>query len=126
MGITHPTTIRDGLADYIATQVDIGSAAKLKIYNDLALTTLLAAFTLPDPSFGSASNGLITCGAITPVTASATGTAGGFSVTTSADVVVFQGDCGVAGSGAACILTTTSVISGTTLSVNSVTYAASV
>jgi hypothetical protein len=126
MGITHPTAIRNGLADYIASQVDGGSAAKLKIYNDIALTTLLATFTLPDPSFGSASGGLITCGSITPVTASATGTAGGFSVTDSSDTVVFKGDCGVAGSGAACILTTTSVTSGTTVTCNSLTYAAPV
>jgi hypothetical protein len=125
MGITHETATRDGLADYIATQVDSGTAGKLKIYNNVALTTLLATFALPHPSFGAASGGVITCGAITSVNASATGTAGGFSVTTSADVVIFKGDAGVAGSGAACILATTSVISGTPLSVNSLTYAAS-
>lgn len=127
MAITHTTTIRNGLCNYAVDAIDQGSGAgKLKIYSDTGLTTLLATFTLADPAFGSASSGQATASAITPVTASASGTALAFSVTDSDDVVIFQGDVGVAGSGASCILNTTTLVSGGTVSVNSFTYAAPV
>jgi len=127
MAITHSTTIRSGLCNYTVDALDQGAAAgKLKIYADTGLTTLLATFTLDDPAFGAASSGQATANAITPVNASATGTAVAFSATDSDDVVIFQGSCGVSGSGADCILNTTSIVNGSPLSVNSFTYAAPV
>lgn len=127
MGITHSTAIRNGLADLVVDSLDAGAAAgKLKIYSDTGLTTLLATFTLADPAFGAASSGQATASAITPITASASGTALAFSATDSDDVVKFQGDVGVSGSGAACILNTTAIVSGGALSVNTFTYAAPV
>jgi hypothetical protein len=105
MAITHSTTIRNGLCNYTVDALDQGSGAgKLKIYSDTGLTTLLATFTLADPAFGAASSGQATAAAITPITASASGTALAFS----------------------CILNTTTLVSGGSLSVNTFTYAAPV
>jgi hypothetical protein len=127
MAITHSTTIRNGLCNYTVDALDQGSGAgKLKIYSDTGLTNLLATFTLADPAFGAASSGQATAAAITPITASASGTALAFSATDSDNVVIFQGNVGVAGSGASCILNTTTLVSGGSLSVNTFTYAAPV
>lgn len=125
MSITHSPTVRNALANLIKTNVDASGAGKLKIYSG-ALSTLLATFSLPSPSFGSASSGTITANSITPITASATGTAQSFSVTDGSDNVVFQGTVGVAGSGADLILNTTSLVTGGAVSVSSFTYASPV
>jgi hypothetical protein len=120
MGITHETPVRNGICSYIDSQA--GSFPKLKIYTDLTLTTLLATFFTP--TFGTPASGTMAMGAITPVTASASGDAGAFALTDTADVVVYSGDCGVTGSGAAAILNTTTIVSGATISCNSLSYTA--
>ena len=125
MSITHSSTVRNALANLIQTNVDASGDGKLKIYSG-ALSTLLATFALPSPSFDSASSGTITANSITPITASATGTAQSFSVTDGSDNVVFQGTVGVAGSGADLILNTTSLVTGGAVSVSSFTYASPV
>jgi hypothetical protein len=120
--ITHPTPVRNTLADAIATLVDGGSGAgKLKIYS-ASFATLLATFTLPDPAFAAASSGKIVGDSISSTTGSATGTAAVFRVTDSADVECFAGTTGVAGSGADAILTSTAITSGAPTSCSKLEY----
>lgn len=66
---------------------------------------------------GSAGRG--TWNAITSVTAAATGTASFFRTLTGAGVVIDQGDVGLSGSNAACIVSTTAFTAGSTISVSS-------
>lgn len=65
-----------------------------------ATGTLLATATLPNPAFGSASSGVVTANAISPVTAAASGTPTWFRAFTSGGAAVFDGDVSLtAGSG---------------------------
>ena len=123
------------LADNFKTNVDIGSnAAVIDIRTgaqpadpDTAATgTLLGTLTMSDPSFGSATDanpgGRITASAITDdSSADATGTAGYFRMRatgTGADDVA-DGECGT--SGADLNFNTTSITSGSTISITSMT-----
>lgn len=72
MSLTLHDNVRNGMADAITTRIDSGAAAgRLRIYGggsgrpanpSVAITdqTLLAEFTLADPSFGAAAAGVIT------------------------------------------------------------------
>lgn len=99
--------VASACANAITTAADAGTAAHIKIYSgtepataDTALSgnTLLADFVLSDPSFGAASNGVITlAGTPKTVAAAASGTASFFRLLTSADVVILQGTVGTSG-----------------------------
>jgi hypothetical protein len=115
------------LANAITTRADAGAgAATLKIYSgsqpataDTAVTgTLLATFTLNDPSFGAASNGVITlAGTPKTVAASASGTAGYFRLEDSTGVDILDGSVGT--SGAELNLNTTTITSGVNVTITS-------
>lgn len=99
---------RSAAADAIRLLVDGGvGAGKLRIYDgsqpagpDTALSgqTMLAEFTLADPAFGAASNGVATL-ASTPrtTTGAAAGTAAWFRVLDSNNVAVMDGAVGTSG-----------------------------
>lgn len=121
-------------ADAVVDLLDAGNeAAQLRIYDGtppanvsaaLSSNTLLAALTMSDPAFGSASNGVATASAITSDTsADATGTASFFrlgSMNSGTFTPVIQGNVGT--SGADLNLSSTSITSGGTVSVSSLTY----
>lgn len=124
------------LADAFDDQVNIGStAATIAIYTasqpadpDTAVgaQTLLATLTFSDPAFGAATDanpgGLLTASAITSdSSADATGTAAWFRISatgTGADDVA-DGECGTSGSDLN--FNTTSITSGSTVSITSFT-----
>lgn len=120
--------------DAIVDLVDAGAGAgTLRIYDgtppadaDAALSsnTLLAQLTMSDPAFGAASDGTgeatVSASSITDdSSADATGTASFFRLLDSDANVVFQGTCGT--SDADLILDSTSISSGVTVSVSSLT-----
>lgn len=122
MTIAYSTTLRNARLDAITTAV--GNAGKLNIYNGTrpasggAATTLLAQFTLGSPFASAAASG----GPLSPtlpsnVSASNSGTATWFRVTTSGGTWVIDGD--VSTSGSDLNLTSTSITSGQTVSVTS-------
>jgi hypothetical protein len=114
------------------TQVstDIGTSGLIKIYDGVtggagtpttpttALTTqtLLATLTC-SATFGTATGGVLTANAITSATASASGTASFFRITTSGGTGVVQGS--VSTSGADLNLATTTISSGVTVAISS-------
>lgn len=123
------------MADTFDDQVNIGSTASVLDVRtgaqpadpDTAATgTLLATLTFSDPAFGAASDGapggLLTASAITQdSSADATGTAGYFRIRatgTGADDVA-DGECGT--SGADLNFNTTSITSGSAVSITSLT-----
>ena len=79
---------------------------------------ILVQFTLPSTAFGAASNGVATANAITGVTASNSGTATWMRVVGSDGTSVrWDGTVGEAGSGADCILSSTTITAGGSVSV---------
>lgn len=136
MTIKISTAARSALADAVAALIDGGSGAGvLRIYTgaqpagpDSAATgTLLAECTLNDPSFGAASSGTITLDvspAVSDSSANNSGTAGWFRLLTSTEAAgtglgVVDGSVGAAASGADLILSTTTITSGGTVTINS-------
>lgn len=119
---------RSAAADAIRLLVDAGTGAgKLRIYNgtqptgpDTAVSsqTLLAEFTLADPSFGAASNGVTTLqGTPRTTTGLAAGTASWFRVLDSNNVAILDGAVGT--SGADLNLNTTTISVGVNVEITS-------
>ena len=87
----------------------------------LSGNTLLAQLSFGATAFGSAANGVSTANAIASDTsADATGTASFFRAHNSSGTAVFQGTCGT--SNADLVLSSTSISSGGTVEVTSLTY----
>ena len=64
MAVTHPTTVRNGLADYVVDLIDAGAGAgtiEFQTSGDVEVATL----TFSDPAFGAASSGTATADTIT-------------------------------------------------------------
>lgn len=128
MAIQYSTTHRTNAMSTLNT--DIGASAQIIIYTGSAPAnvaasptgTLLVQFAGNAGGFGSASAGVLTASAIANATASGTGTAGYFRINTSGGTAVVQGTCGT--SGADMILTNTSINSGQTCSISSITVTA--
>jgi hypothetical protein len=78
MAVTHPTAVRNAIADLVVDRCDAGAAAgklKLRLSGTAAAPgTAAATLTLSDPAFGAASGGMATASAITSDT-NATGNA---------------------------------------------------
>lgn len=128
MAIQYSTTARTNSMTQLNT--DIGANAQIQIYTGSAPAnvgtaptgTLLVQFAGNAGGFGSASAGVLTAAAVANATASGTGTAGYFRINTSGGTAVVQGTCGT--SGADMILTNTSINSGQTCSLTSLTVTA--
>lgn len=108
-----------------AAVIDIRTGAQPADPDTAATGTLLVTLTMSDPAFGAATDGnpggLLTANAIADNTAVATGVAGYFrmrSTGTGADDVA-DGECGT--SGADLNFNTTSITSGSTVSITSMT-----
>ena len=124
MALTLSTTIRNSRMNAIRDALDAGSAAgKLLIYDGTrpatggTATTLLATFTLSDPSAPNAVDGVLTFSAIATVAASATGTASWARMVDSDDKFVCDMDAGT--EGADLVLTNDNLVSGSDVDVTS-------
>lgn len=120
------------MLDALTALMNAGGAGKLRIYSgtkptdvDTALSgnTLLIDFALNATAFAASTdanpNALATANSITGVNASATGTATFYRILNNAGTAIEQGTVGT--SGADCIITTTSVVSGAPCTVTSLT-----
>jgi hypothetical protein len=127
MALSYSTTIRNNMMDTITTAVS--TSGKLRIYSGsvpanvgtaLGAQVLLADLALSSTFAAGASGGVLTANSITSdSSADATGTASFFRLTTSGGTAVLQGTVGT--SGADLNLSTTSIVSGATVSVTSFT-----
>jgi hypothetical protein len=119
-------------ANAVVDRIDAGSGpGTLVIFgsvcpddaDDADSGTTLAVLTFGDPAFGNAAAGIATANAITAdSSANATGTARCFRAKDSDGNVVFQGTITTAGNGGDIILSSTSVTSGQSVSITSLTY----
>ena len=124
------TTTRNAIVDAITTAV--GASGLLKIYSGtqptnvqtaLGAQVLLAQLALSATFAPAAASGVLTANAITQdSSADATGTAGWYSLQTSAGVRIVEGEVGT--SGADLNLNTVSIVIGGPVAVTSFTYTA--
>ena len=123
--LQHPTSVRNGIADYVVDLIDAGSGAgALKFYTSNG-GTLLATLTFSDPAFGAAATGTATSSTITSNTNTGAGTVAWFEVEDSDGNVVFEGDVSSDDDGTGSIqLSSTALGTGDTVSVSSLTYTA--
>lgn len=130
MAIHLAAATRTAMADAAVGLIDAGAAAgTLKIYSGSQAAsvadpagTLLATFTLEDPAFGAASNGVATLSVPDTVQGSNTGTAGCFIVEDSNGNNIFDGSVTATGGGGDLELNTTSITSGVDVSITSGTF----
>lgn len=121
MAVTHPTTVRNGLADYVVDLIDAGAGAgtlEFQTSGNVEVATL----TFSDPAFGAATGGTATASAITSDTSATGGTVAKFVVKDSNGNPVFYGAVGTSGSDIN--LSSLAVGVGDTVSISSLTYSA--
>ncbi len=128
MALTLGTALRNAMADAAGDRFDAGSGpATIQVRTGSkpanpqasATGTLLFTFTLQDPAWGAASNGVKTLDN-TPVSspvAVSTGTAGWFRVLDSNSLAVLDGTVGT--SGTDMIMDNPAVVTGQTINLNS-------
>ena len=121
MAVTHPTAVRNGLADYVVDLIDAGAGAgtlEFQTSGNVEVATL----TFSDPAFGAATGGTATASAITSDTSATGGTVAKFVVKDSNGNPVFHG--AVSTSGSDINLSSLAVGVGDTVSISSLTYSA--
>jgi hypothetical protein len=126
LNLKYSTALKNAKLDAITTAV--GNAALLRIYDGsqpagpgtaIGSQVKLIEFVCGTPFAASASSGVLTAGAISSVTALASGTAAWFRLLTSGATAIMDGTVGTSG----CDLTiqSTTVTSGQSVSVSSLT-----
>lgn len=120
--VTHPTAVRNAIADLVVDSLDGGSPGKLvfRTSGDVAVATL----TFSNPAFGSASSGTATSNAITSDTNAAGGTIAKATLETSAGTAKVNCSVTAPGGGGDIELSSVVVSAGQTVSVSSLTYSA--
>jgi hypothetical protein len=128
MTLRVSNAVRSALANQITTALDAGAGAgKIRVYSgsqpagpDTAIgaQVLLAEFTLNDPSFGAAANGVITLQNVPRSTNGlAAGTAAWFRALDSNNVAVADGTVTVTGGGGELQLNTVTISVGVALDI---------
>jgi hypothetical protein len=117
--LTLSTVAKNAAVDAVVDLLDAGSPpGNLVIKNTGG--TILASLALANPAFGASSGGIATAGTISDdLSADATGTAATFELRNAAGTVVITGTCGLTGE--ALNLNTLSIVTGTKVSVSSLT-----
>ena len=126
MAITHETAVRNGLADYINSQVNAGSTNPGgQIVFQTSANAEVATFQMADPAFGGATGGVITANAITDDTNATGGTVTNFKLTDRNGATVLTGTVTATGGGGDITVSSTTIGAGDTVSITSLTYEAS-
>ena len=121
MAVTHPTAVRDIIANAVVDSIDVGGAGSLifQTSGDVEVATLTFAAT----AFGASSSGTATAAAITSDTSATGGTVAKFKIQNGS-----AADAGFAGavstSGSDINLSSLTVGAGDTVSISSLTYTA--
>lgn len=127
MAISHSTAARNGMADSVDASVNTGTtdAGGDFVIIESAGPTDLVSIILQDPAFGAAAAGVITL-AGTPLsnTAGATGTADTFEIRNRDNAVVIDGTVTATGGGGDVEIDNTSIASGQTVELTSLTWTA--
>lgn len=122
MAVTHPTAVRNGIADFVVDQLDVGGAGKLVFQTSGAV----AVATLPfgATAFGSAASGTATANAITSDTNAAGGTIAKAELQNNGGTAKVLCSVTATGGGGDIELSSVVVSAGQTVSMSSLTYSA--
>jgi len=123
MAVTHPTAIRNGIADHVVEQLD-GGTIEFLTSGDAEVATLTFSATAFDAA-GTAGAGIATAAAITADDSCNPGTVTKFVAKASNGTdIIFQGDVTATGGGGDIILSSTAIGGGDTISISALTYEA--
>lgn len=123
MAVTHPTAVRNAVADLVVDRIDAGAGAgtlEMQTSGDVEVATL----TFSDPAFGAASSGVATASAITSDTNATGGTIAKARAKDSTGTEVFACSVTASGGGGDIELSSVVVSAGQTVAVTSLTYTA--
>lgn len=126
MAITHATAVRNGLADYIDDQVNVGTNPGTLVFQTSG-DVEVATCTFSATAFGAATNGVITANAISDDINATGGTVTKFRIY-NGDITpaeVLSGTVTATGGGGDIELSSTTIGAGDTVSITSLTYEAS-
>jgi len=124
MAVTHPTDVRNGIADLVVDLIDAGGAGTIQFQDGSSGDSDVATLTFSATAFGAATGGVATAAAITDDTDCNAGTVSKFTVFSGAGDSCFTGTVTATGGGGDIILSSTSIGSGDTISISSLTYEA--
>lgn len=124
MAVTHPTDIRNELADLVVDKIDVGGAGTIVFQDGGQNDSDVATLTFSATAFGPAANGIATAAAITDDTDCNTGTVTKFTVFSGAGDSCFTGSVTATGGGGDIILSSTGIGNGDTITISSLTYEA--
>jgi hypothetical protein len=124
MAVTHPTDVRNGIADLVVDLIDAGGAGTIVFQDGSSSDSDVATLTFSATAFGAAANGIATADAITDDTDCNTGDVSKFTVFSGAGDSCFTGSVTTSGSGGDIILSSTAIGNGDTISISSLTYEA--
>jgi hypothetical protein len=127
MTVKYGTAARNAKADAFTAllnggALEIRSGAAPTNPGDADSGTLLGSKTFGSPAFGAASTGVATANSFTGGTAVASGTAAHFRAKSSGGTVQMQGTVTATGGGGDLTIDTTTIVSGGTFNVTSLTY----
>lgn len=123
MAVTHPTAVRNSIADHVVDKIDAGTGAGTLEFQTSA-DAEVATLTFTDPAFGAASGGTATAAAITKDSSATGGTIAKARAKDSDANEVFA--CSVTGTGGGGDIELGSVVvsAGQEVSMSSLTYTA--
>lgn len=123
MSVTHPTAVRNGIADFVVDQLDEGTPPGTLVMQTSGGVTV-ATLTFSNTAFGSASSGTATAAAITSDTNAVGGTIAKAELRNAAGTAKIL--CSVTATGGGGDITLSSVIisAGQTVALTSLTYSA--
>ena len=124
MAVTHPTDVRNGIADLVVDLIDAGGAGTIVFQYGSASDSDIATLTFSAVAFGAAASGISTAAAITDDTNCNAGTVSKFTVFSGAGDSCFTGSVTATGGGGDIILSSTAIGSGDTISISALTYEA--
>lgn len=122
MSVTHPTAVRNGIADHVVDQLDVGGAGKIVMQTAGSVT--VATLPFGATAFGAAAAGVATANAITSDTNAVGGTITKAELQTNASVAKVLCSVTATGGGGDIQLSSVIVSAGQTVQMSSLTYAA--
>lgn len=122
MAVTHPTAVRNGIADFVVDQLDVGGAGTIVMQTSGGVT--VGTLTFGATAFGAASSGTATANAITSDTNAVGGTIAKAELRNNAATAKVLCSVTATGGGGDITLSSVVVSAGQTIALSSLTYTA--
>ena len=123
MAVTHPTTVRNGIADHVVSQINGGGAGTIEFQT--AASAVIATLTFSATAFTAAASGIATADTIADDTDTEPGTVTKFVVKSGAAATIFEGVVTDTATGTGDIILSSVIIGdGDTISISALTYEA--